>query len=252
MKRLKYLPFAMLACLNFVYAGGGGPGEIVYDPTNFVQNSITAAKSTEEVLNQINQLQMQAEQYKIELANIQAIGQGKYVWEDVSGMLNNLSNTIQTGNAIAYSMADVDQQFKQTYPGYNPSQNYQQSYQNYSQSTMDTIRGVLDSTSLSFQDFGTEESTLNSLKGLSDNPTGQMQAIQAGSMIAGQTASELMNLQQIVMAQTNSQSAYQAYEVQNDQTKQNIDNQIYQNINTQWPQYNANNEGFGPIPNFSN
>ncbi len=251
-----FKPFIFGGILSLVWmsaeAGGGGTGTIVYDPTNWIQNAATAASTAQEVTNQITQLQVQAQQYQIELTNIEKLGQGQYVWNDVSGVLNNLSNTIQTGNAIAYSMANVDQQFKQTYPGYNPSQNYSQAYQGYATSTMDTIRGVLDSTSLSFQDFASEESTLDALKGLSTNPQGQMQAIQAGSMIAGQTANELLNLQQIVMAQTNSQSAYQAYQVQKDESKQSMDNEIYTNLNTQWPQYNANNEGFGTIPTFSN
>lgn len=230
------------------FAGGGGGGMIVYDPTNWIQNVSTAANTAQGVEKQVEALQTQAQQYQVELNNARTTKQ--YVWSDISNILANLSNTIQTGNAVAYSMADVDQKFQQAYPGYSPSQNYAQEYQQWSSTSMDTIRGVLDSTSMSFQNFQTQEQTVNTLRGLANNPTGQMQSIEAGTMIAGQTANELLTLQQLVMAQTNSQTAYQAYKVQTDQATQGSIDQALTNADDTFPKYN-DADGFGPIPNFN-
>ena len=240
---------SLCAVIPNAFAGGGGGGMIVFDPTNYSQSLLTAANTLNTAKNMATSVGYEYTSMQTELQNFANFNK-QYKWADVSQTLQNLASAVSVGQSIAYSASNVNSAFQQAYPGYKPTQNFNQSYQNWSTTTLDTIRGVLDSTSMEFGDFGNEESTVATLRSLASNPQGQMQAIQAGSMIAGDMANQMIELRQIMMAQTNSQAAYQAYQVQNDQANQANWNNLMGNINTNYPSYN-NGGGFGNIPPIS-
>ena len=220
---------------------------LVFDPINFGQNAVTALQTTQMVLQQVQSYQTQLQQYDLQLKNIKNFG--SFTWQDMSQTLANLGSAIQTGQSLAYSMSNMDSAFKAMYPGYQSPQNYQQSYQNWSTSTLDTVRGALDSISLQASDFATEEQTINSLRGLANNPTGQLQAVQMGNMLAGEGVNQLEELRQLEMTQINSQNSYMAYQVQKDQAAQSEDNDLINGMNSTYPQY-QNQNGFGPMQPF--
>jgi len=163
--------FISTGVMSSTYAGGGG-GMIVFDPTNFTKNTITALQTTRMVTQQIQSYQTQLQQYQLEIQNIKNFPQ--FTWDNVANTLANLSNAIQTGQALGYSLQNMDAAFQKAYPGYHAQQNYQQSYQKWSNTTLDTVRGALDSISLQDSDFADEESTINTLRGLAHNPAGQL------------------------------------------------------------------------------
>ncbi len=248
MNKLSILTAAALSTflsLN-AYAGGGG-GMIVFDPTNFVKNSITALQTTQMVTQEITSYQTQLQQYQLEMQNIANFP--SFTWQNVSQTLANLANAIQTGQALGYSMQNMDAAFQQVYPGYQAPQNYQQSYQNWSNTTLDTIRGGLDSISLQSSDFANEEQTINTLRGLAASPTGQLQAVQVGNMLSGEMLNQMQELRQLQMTQINSQNTYMAYQVQQDQAGEASTSSLINGMNSTYPQY-QNQNGFSNMPTF--
>jgi P-type conjugative transfer protein TrbJ len=221
---------------------------LVFDPANFGRNAVTALQTTQMVLQQVQAYQTQLQQYQLQLQNIKNFG--SFTWQNMSQTLANLGSAIQTGQSLAYSMSNMDSAFKALYPGYQSPQNYQQSYQNWSTSTLDTVRGALDSISLQASDFASEEQTINALRGLANNPAGQLQAVQMGNMLAGEGVNQLEELRQLEMTQINSQNSYMAYQVQKDQAQQSESNDLINGMNSTYPQY-QNQNGFGPMPNFN-
>lgn len=243
----KLASFLILSALiGSAYAGAGG-GMIVFDPSNFAKNTITAMQTTQMVTQEIESYQTQLEQYQIEMNNIKNFP--NFTWDNVSQTLANLSSAIQTGQALGYTMQNMDAAFQQVYPGYQPPQNYQQDYQNWSNTTLDTIRGGLDSISLQAQDFQNEESTINTLRGLAGNPQGQLQAVQVANMLSGDMLNQMQELRQLEMTQINSQNTYMAYQVQKDQADQASSSELINNMNSNYPQYN-NSAGFNTMPTF--
>jgi len=239
---------ALIGVLPIAYAGGGG-GMIVFDPTNFVKNSITALQTTQMVTQQIESYQTQLQQFQVEMQNIKNFP--NFTWMNVSQTLANLANAIQTGQALGYSMQNMDAAFRRVYGGYQPQQNYQQSYQNWSNTTLDTIRGGLDSISMQAADFATEEQTINTLRGLANSPSGQMEAVQVGNMMSGEMLNQMQELRQLEMTQVNSQNTYMAYKVQKDQATQATTSDLVNNMNSNYPPY-QNQNGFNKTPTFNN
>lgn len=240
--------FAGMTCVLSTVYGGGGGGMIVFDPGNFVKNSITALQTTQMVTQDIESYQTQLQQYQLEMQNITNFP--SFTWENVSTTLANLANAIQTGQALGYSMQNMDAAFKQIYPGYTAPQNYQQSYQNWSTTTLDTIRGGLDSISLQASDFATEEKTIDALRGFAGSPKGQLQAVQVGNMLSGEMLNQMEELRQLEMTQVNSQNAYMAYRVQKDQADQANTSDLINKMESAYPPY-QNQNGFGDMPTFN-
>lgn len=241
----KILALSLIGILHSAYAGGGGM--IVFDPSNFTKNTITALQTTQMVTQQIESYQTQLQQYQLEMQNIENFP--NFTWQNVSTTLADLANAIQTGQALGYSMQNMDAAFQQIYPGYQSPQNYQQSYQNWSNTTLDTIRGGLDSISMQASDFANEEQTINTLRSLAASPTGQLQAVQVGNMLSGEMLNQMEELRQLQMTQINSQNTYSAYEVQKDQADQASTSDLINNMNSTYPQY-QNQNGFNNMPTF--
>src|SRR5690242_21073684 len=65
------------------------------------------------------------------------------IYGPISADLNALAGIVQGGQALAYSLANLDAQFRNTFPGYATTPNaYYRQYQNWSQTTLDTTLGT--------------------------------------------------------------------------------------------------------------
>ncbi len=233
-------------CMGFFAAHASAM--IVFDPANFGKNAETALQTTQMALNQVKSYQTQLEQFQIETQNVKNFA--SFNWVDISQTLANLGAAIQTGQSMAYTMQNMDQSFKQVYPGYQSPQNYQQAYANWSNTALDTVRGALDSISLQASDFASEEQTIDALRGIAGSPAGQMEALQSGNMLAGEMLNQIAELRQLEMTQVNSQNTFMAYQVQKDQADNHIQQDLVDRMSSQYPSY-QNQNGFSKMPNFN-
>jgi type IV secretion system protein TrbJ len=186
---------------------------IVYDPTNWIQNATTAANTAQELVKQTQQLEIALKEIKNYDGNVGH-------WANIQILLQQLGNEVQQGQALAYSMPNLDSRFKQTFPGYVAPVDYQRSYSNWSQTALDTMHSTLQSAGMQANQFGNEQETLNQLSILSQSAQGRMQALQVGNMIATQQVSQLQKLRQLVIAQVNAQNTYASYQIQKEQSSE--------------------------------
>jgi type IV secretion system protein TrbJ len=129
--------------------------------------------------------------------------------------INALGQIVQGGQALAYSLGNLDQLFRSTYPGYstNPSV-YYTNYQRWSQTTLDTTLGALRAAGLQNQQMQSEQTIIKSLEGMSQTADGQMQALNVLGEISDQQVQQLMKLRELMMADMSSKQAYQATMIQ--------------------------------------
>ena len=129
--------------------------------------------------------------------------------------INALAQVVQGGQALAYSLGNLDQLFRKTYPGYgtNPTV-YYVNYQKWSQTTLDTTLGALRAVGLQSQQLQSEQSVINSLESMSQTADGQMQALNVLGQISDQQVQQLMKLRELMMADMSSKQAYQAAIIQ--------------------------------------
>jgi P-type conjugative transfer protein TrbJ len=129
--------------------------------------------------------------------------------------INALAQIVQGGQALAYSLGNLDQLFRTTFPGYRRTPTvYYANYQKWSQTTLDTTLGALRAAGLQGQQLQSEQSVINSLESMSQTADGQMQALNVLGQISDQQVQQLMKLRQLMMADMSSKQAYQAAVIQ--------------------------------------
>lgn len=138
-----------------------------------------------------------------------------YTFGAVTTDINALATIVQGGQALAYSLGNLDQLFRQTYPGYgyNTGTFYTQ-YRNWAQTSLDTTLGTLRAAGLQGQQLQTEQAVINSLRASLQSSTGRLEAMQTVGTIAEQQIEQLMKLRQLMIADMSSKQAYQAAMVQ--------------------------------------
>jgi P-type conjugative transfer protein TrbJ len=145
----------------------------------------------------------------------------------VESDISNLRTIVNTGEALSYTMSNLDSTFRVRFPGYSPSTNYSTAYQTWSQTSLDSTRGALDAAGLQDSQFDSDAALLKTLQGQSQSAVGRMQAIEVGNQIAENQAEQLMKLRQLMMADMQSKAAYQGAQVQAQATTQANSDQFF-------------------------
>jgi P-type conjugative transfer protein TrbJ len=132
--------------------------------------------------------------------------------------LGQLAQIVQGGQALAYSMGNLDAQFRNTFPGYSSSNSgYFNNYKKWSQTSLDTTLSTLRAVGLQGQQLNSAQSVLAQLRMMSTGAGGQMQAAEVGNQIAEQQVEQLMSLRQLMLTDLQSKQAYQAEQIQKEQ-----------------------------------
>ena len=138
----------------------------------------------------------------------------------VASDIANLRQIVNTGQALSYTMSNMDGAFKVRFPGYSSTTNYGQSYQQWSQTSLDSTLGALQAAGLQNSQFDSDFALLQTLQNQSTSSIGRMQALEVGNQIAENQSEQLMKLRQLMMADMQSKAAFQSEQVQVDATRQ--------------------------------
>jgi P-type conjugative transfer protein TrbJ len=139
------------------------------------------------------------------------------IFGSVMADLNQLAAIVQGGRALAYSMANLDGEFRSRFPGYGYQAGaYYRDYRVWSQTALDTSLSTLRAAGLQGQQLQSEQSVLAALRTMAMSADGRMQAIEVGNQISEQTVEQLMKLRQLMLADLQSKQAFQAAQMQNE------------------------------------
>lgn len=223
----------------------------VEDIPNEINTHMTYLNSVQSLIKEVTMIQNQLQQLQYEAKNLQGLSGQQ--WDNAQTAINQLNNAINQSNSLAYSMANVDQQFKQRYPGYNnqATTDYSSEYKSWVQTNQATMNGVLDQINASYQQQQQEQAMDQLLADRAKNPVGRMQALQVGNEIAAEQIAQLQKLKATMMAQANAQAEYYAYQSQKDAAQQKSVDAVVQKASDNFPQYQGDSK-FGLIPQFGN
>ena len=181
-----------------------GLGGIVLDPSNLARNVLHYARRLEQMDMERQQLQQQiAAMRKLQNPN----------WRQISGAMSNIDAIMKSGQALAYSLNTIDADFRSTFPGAEPFQNYPSEQRNQATRTLATLRGALNAASRAASDFPSSLSRLQAIKSQVASVQGHEQALELNGTIGMYSAEELTLLRQAIGALTNVQAVYNANEV---------------------------------------
>ena len=131
--------------------------------------------------------------------------------------VNALAAIVQGGQALAYSLGNLDQRFRQTYPGYGYNAGaYYTQYRIWSQTSLDTTLGTLRAAGLQGQQLQSEQAIVASLRSSLAGTDGRLEALHALGDISEQQVEQLMKLRALMMADMSSKQAYQAAIIQHE------------------------------------
>lgn len=198
-----------------IYAGGlGGGATEVTQIANNAQLIGIMGEEVKQYATQLEQLQQEVLQYqnmlerlKIDTDNWTKLAGSQ--WGDVIGDLNKLAGAIRQGEAIAFSLANVDQVMRDRFKGYTDFLDmknlkrdvFELNYKSWSKTLHDTVQSTMKGTSLQYDDFATEDATMKELQSMNDNAEGQMQALQVANQISAQYVGQLQKMRALLMLQ---------------------------------------------------
>ena len=137
------------------------------------------------------------------------------VFGSVMADLNQLGSIVQGGRALAYSMANLDSEFRTRFRGYGYTAGaYYRDYRDWSQTTLDTTLSTLRAAGLQGRQLESEQSVLAALRNMARSADGRMQAIEVSNQISEQTVEQLMKLRQLMLVDLQSKQAFQAAQIQ--------------------------------------
>jgi type IV secretion system protein TrbJ len=175
-------------------------------------------------------LQLENELSRYELALKESLVEPKQIFGPIDRDLTQLAQLVQGGRALAYSMANLDAQFRNTFPGYAfRTQGYYESYQKWSEASLDTALNSLKAAGFHGQQLETQQAILGALRAQSTAAGGEVQAIEVGNEIAEQQVEQLMALRQLMLVDLESKQAYQAEQIQKEQAATAAGQQFFTN-----------------------
>ena len=175
----------------------------VFDPSNFVQNTLTAVRTLEMIENQINQLQNEAQMLVNQGRNLASLP-----FNVVNRLRTNLDTTrqlIAQARGLAYDVQNMDQQFAQLYPEqYAATASGNQMFQDAHQRWQNTLQGLQTAMRMQAQvsqNLNQDEGVLADLVDQSQSATGALQAMQATNQLLALQAKQSIQTQQLQLTQ---------------------------------------------------
>lgn len=184
---------------------------IVYDPTNYAQNVLQAARALEQINHQITSLQNQAQMLMNQGRNLTSLPYSSLqqlqqsIWR-TQQLLNRAQN-------IAYDVAAIDQAFQTTYGDAPVSASDQQLIDEAQTRWQNTVGGLQDAMRVQAGVVGnieTNRTEAAALVGESQGATGALQTAQAGNQLLALQAQQLADLTAVVAASGRSQALAEA------------------------------------------
>ncbi|TIN49366.1 MAG: P-type conjugative transfer protein TrbJ [Mesorhizobium sp.] len=224
-----------ISMLSFATPHVASAGGVTGQATEWTQlaNNAELVKLLEssgvQVENQVKQIAQLAEQIQNQLNIYQNMLQNtaqlpNHIWGQVEKDLNRLQAVVAQGNSVAFSMGNIDDVLKQRFQSFADmktnlpnAESFSSAYQSWSDTNRDTIGGTLKAANLTAEQFSSEESTMASLRSMSEGADGQMKALQIGHQIASQEVAQLQKLRGLVSQQMTMMGTwYQSEQAQKD------------------------------------
>src|SRR5439155_22089001 len=140
----------------------------------------------------------------------QGKGLPSQIFGSIQQDLGQLAQVVQGGQALAYSMGNLDAQFRNTFPGYSSrTSGYFNDYKKWSQTSLDTTLNTLRAVGLQGQQLNSAQSVLAQLRTMSMGAGGQMQAAEVINQIVEQQVEELMAPRKLMLPDLLNKQVYQ-------------------------------------------
>jgi P-type conjugative transfer protein TrbJ len=189
---------------------------IVFDPSNYSQNILTAARTLEQINNQIRMLQNQATSLTNQAKNLTTVSFPEL--QAITQTIQQINQLMGQAQGIQFRVAGLDQQFRQMFP------------QSFNQALTVNARVVaartrLDTSMAAYkqtmmvqsrvaENVEADAQALSAIVARSQGAEGALQVAQATNQLLALTAKQQFQIQQLMAAQYRAEAIEQARKIQ--------------------------------------
>lgn len=170
-------------------------GGIVHDPRNYAQNILTAARTLEQINNQIRQLQNQATSLINEARNLQSLP--LTVLQPLQQQIQQTQALIRQAQGMAMNVQQIEAQFAAQYKSIDLSQSQRLMVDGARQRWQTSVGAFEDALKVQagvISNIEGSRTVIDQLVTASQSATGALQAAQAGNQLLALQSQQLSDL----------------------------------------------------------
>lgn len=195
---------------------------IVFDPTNYVQNVLTAARELQQINNEIQSLENEAQMLINQARNLASLPYSALA--QLEAQIQRTEQLLQQAQRIAYSVTAINQAFTTTYPqSYPLSTSAQQLVTDAQTRWKNALAGFQDAMTVqagAVQNLDTTRTQITALVSNSQSATGALQALQSGNQLVALQTNQLADLTAVLAAIARARSLEGARTIENQEQAQ--------------------------------
>jgi P-type conjugative transfer protein TrbJ len=175
---------------------------VVFDPNNYVQNVLTAARALQQINNQITSLQNQALMLINQARNLASLPYSSL--QQLQSSIQRTQQLLVQAQHIAYDVQQIDRAFSTTYAPASAGMSNQALIGNAQQRWQISVAALQDALRVQAGVVGnldTHRSEMSALVTSSQSATGALQAAQVGNQLIALQGQQLADLTATVAAQ---------------------------------------------------
>jgi P-type conjugative transfer protein TrbJ len=180
---------------------------VVFDPNNYAQNVLTAARALQQINNQIVSLQNQAQMLINQAKNLATLPFSSLLQLEQS--IQRTQQLLAQAQRIAYDIQQIDRAFSTTYAPASssiPDQALMANAQSRWQNAIAGLQDAMRTQATVVGNLNTNRTQMSALVTSSQGATGVLQASQAGNQLLALQAQQLADLTAVVAAHGRAQN----------------------------------------------
>jgi type IV secretion system protein TrbJ len=184
----------------------------VIDVKNLAQNIMTAARTLQQVNNQITQIQQFVRMLQNQLRNLTSLPFS--IVQQLDQSVSQITSLMGQAQGILYNVQNVQSQFQRFYPtAISPSTSSTQLFadaQTRWQYSLSTFQHTMEVQSQIVQSLPVDQTQIDALVGQSQGAVGILQATQAGNQLLAMQSKQAAAIQALLASQARAQAIEQA------------------------------------------
>jgi P-type conjugative transfer protein TrbJ len=185
---------------------------IVYDPTNYSQNLLSAARALEQIQNQITSLQNEAQMLINQAKNLTSLPTS--MLSQIEGNFSEMKDLLGEADQLAYDVQAIEERFNATYRDFaagdrSASQLASAAQQRWQQS-VSAFEHSLKAGAVAVDNIEGTQAQTSELVDASQSAVGVLQATQAGNQLMAVQAKQIADLTAMLAAQGRASALEQA------------------------------------------
>jgi len=209
LRSVRHMALIAAACVAVTFFATAVRAQMmVYDPSNYAQNVLQAARALQQINNQITSLQNQTQMLLNQAKNLTSLPYSSL--QTIEQSLARTQQLLNEAQRLAYDVNQIDQGFQRLYPqGYTGATSSQQLISDAKERWQNSLAAYQDALRVqagAVANLDTTRTDTEALVSSSQSAVGALQAVQAGNQLVALQTRQLVDLTAVIAAQSRAQS----------------------------------------------